>query len=163
MGGIFDQYLPRLLRGETVEMPPIFREQYEEFVKKLYARIDDGMFSEEQIPLRHHFAPGVYVREVFMHKGMFVLSREHKTSELNVVTSGAAIVRSGDNLSIVRGPCTFESPAGIFKALWILEDMTYFTVHVNPDDCRDIPTLEDRLAWKSELQIQHEKKLLALA
>ena len=94
-----------------------------------------------------------------MRKGLFVLSMDHKTNELNVITEGAAIVRTGDQLHLVAGPCSFESAPGIRKALWMLRDTRWFTFHKNPDDIRDIPTLEAMLARKTDAQKAHEKYL----
>lgn len=109
--------------------------------------------------LKHHFAPGIYMREIWMPAGAIILGHEHLTEHLNVVVSGKCLVRSEGNIRpISAGPCpvTFKSGAGVRKALYIIEDTTWFTVHVNPDNCRDIPTLEQRYTRKSATFTQHE-------
>ncbi len=149
-----------LSRGGKLRLPPIGKDRYDEIEAKLLAMSEEGAFQEEELPLHHYFAPGLYVRSVFMRKGIFVLSKHHLTDELNVVQYGKVIVRSGDELRLVNGPCAFESKAGIRKALLILEDALWFTIHHNPDDIRDVQQLEEVLvdttsAWKAH------RKLLA--
>lgn len=109
--------------------------------------------------LKHHFAPGIYVREIWMPAGAIILGHEHTGDHLNVVVSGEFLLRAeGQVRRIVAGPIpvTFRSAAGVRKALYIIEDTTYMTVHVNEDDCHDIPTLEGRLIHKSATFKQHE-------
>lgn len=159
-----------LSRGGKLRLPPIDKDRYDEIEARLMSASEDGSFQEEDLPLQHYFAPGLYTRSVFMRKGIFVLSKHHLTSELNVIRYGRAIVRSGDKLHIVQGPCTFESPANIRKALFILEDTLWFTVHQNPDDIRDVQQLEEMLvdttnAWKAHRKLlahrNNECRLLA--
>lgn len=109
--------------------------------------------------LKHHFAPGIYVREIWMPAGAVILGHEHTGDHLNVVVSGKFLLRAEGcvrQISAGPTPVTFRSKAGVRKALYIIEDTTYMTVHVNEDDCHDIPTLEARFTRKSETYRQHE-------
>jgi hypothetical protein len=110
--------------------------------------------------LKHHFAPGIYIREIWMPAGSMILGHRHKTDHLNVITQGKVLVRAEGELRLIdaKGPApvTFRSGTGVRKALYLLEDTTWLTVHVNPDDCTDIPTLEARYTEPSEVYKQHE-------
>jgi quercetin dioxygenase-like cupin family protein len=117
--------------------------------------------SVEQVPLplAHHFSPGVYMREIFMPKGAFVIGHEHKTQHLNVILSGAARVMIEGSIYDIQAPYIFESGPGVQKVLYIEEDMRWATVHVNPDEERDIVKLEERLLNLSPETLQAKGNL----
>lgn len=109
--------------------------------------------------LKHHFAPGIYVREIWMPAGAIILGHEHTGDHLNIVVSGKFLLRAEGcvrQISAGPTPVTFRSKAGVRKALYIIEDTTYMTVHENPDNCRDIPTLEERFTKPSATFQRHE-------
>lgn len=110
--------------------------------------------------LKHHFAPGIYVREIWMPSGPLILGQRHLTDHLNIITQGKVLVRAEGELRLIHAigpvPVTFRSGAGVRKALFILEDTTWMTVHINVDDCEDILTLENRFTEQSEVYKEHE-------
>ena len=95
------------------------------------------------LPLTHRFSDGVYLREIFMPKGMIVVGKKHKTRHLNIVISGKARVWDGEKLVEITAPYTFESNAGVRKVLYIEENMLWQTVHVTEET--DVLKLEDIL------------------
>lgn len=110
--------------------------------------------------LKHHFAPGIYVREIWMPAGAVILGHEHLTEHLNIVVCGKCLVRAEGEVRVISAgpaPVTFKSGAGVRKALYILEDTTWMTVHANLNDQRDIPTLEARLTRHSATFSTYEK------
>lgn len=109
--------------------------------------------------LKHHFSPGIYVREIWMPEGSIVLGHRHRTRHLNVVAHGEALVRINGQIFRAMAPWTFESDPGVRKALAIVRDMTWLTIHANPDDCQDVEVLELRLmiptpAWEAAREKQ---------
>jgi hypothetical protein len=109
--------------------------------------------------LRHHFAPGIYVREIWMPRSAMILGHRHKTDHLNIITQGKVLVRMDGRLEMITAgplPYTVRSGAGVRKALYIIEDTTWMTVHDNPTDERDIAKLEDMFTEKSETYQKHE-------
>lgn len=97
-------------------------------------------------PLRHAFAPGVYIREIFMPAGTFVIGKIHKTEHFNIILKGKfALVGDGGHFDVIEAPCTFKSGVGVSKALFIYEDCTWQTVHAT--DLRDIDAL-DAFLWE---------------
>lgn len=85
------------------------------------------------LPLTHNFSDGVYVREIFMPKGMFVVGHVHKTKHLNIVQTGEAMVWMNGEVKKIKAPFTFESDVGVRKVLYILDDMFWSTVHVTEE------------------------------
>ncbi len=95
-------------------------------------------------PVQHFFAPGVYVREIFMPAGSIVIGKIHKTEHLNIIEQGTVMLISEDgSREIIMAPCTFVSKAGVQKVLEIIEDCRWKTVHVTTET--DVPTLEAML------------------
>ena len=147
--------------GAPIKLKHLSSQKLDAIEASLIEAAEAGLFQEPEVPLMHFFVPGMYVREVFMPRGSLIVSMEHKTSELNLVPRGKAIVRSGDDLRLVEGPCSFESEAGIRKILFILEDTVWQTAHMNPDDTRDIELLKSRLVVQTPAHRHHQEFLQA--
>lgn len=110
---------------------------------------------QTEVPLIHSFAPGVYLREVTMRAGTFVIGQRHKTEHFNIVLTGRARVLIGDGqVATVQAPCVLKSNAGIRKVLLIEEEMRWITIH--PTKETDIPTLEAMLIEKTPAFIDAE-------
>lgn len=125
-------------------------------------KLESALLEQEQVecPLVHRFAPGVYLREVFMPAGTFVLGHRHNTEHFNIVLKGRArVLIDGDMVEEISAPYTFASKPGVRKVLYVLEDMVWQTVH--PTDETDIEKLESELVSPSrEFLTHHEQQLL---
>lgn len=104
---------------------------------------------QPEMPVTHRFSPGIYCREIFMPAlpggGTLVVGHIHKTKHQNIVLTGKAVVTIGDERLEIVAPFVFESEAGAQKLLHIIEDMRWLTVHANPDNITDIPTIENMI------------------
>ena len=125
----------------------------EEFTAAYRAKlleIQDQCATEEQVelPLLHDFAPGLYLRRIFMPAGTFVIGRTHKTEHFNIVLSGSARVMADGVIMTIKAPHVFKSSAGVKKALYILEDMVWLTTH--PTDLTEPDELEKALVLSDE-------------
>lgn len=88
--------------------------------------------------VHHHFAAGVYVRELVMPAGDLIVGAEHTGETLNIVLSGRArVVVTGQPMRIVRAGDIFVSPPGTRKVGIVEEEMRFLNVHANPDNIRD--------------------------
>lgn len=109
-------------------------------------------FPQVELDVRNHHSEGQYVREMRIPKGAYIVGKEHKTRHLNILTTGHMIVWSVHgrlDLCANKGPVIYESPAGVKKVGFALEDSVWLTVH--PTDETD----QDRLEFefiKSEEQ-----------
>ena len=99
-------------------------------------------------PVVSSFCKDVYLREIFMAKGSYVIGKMHKTEHFNIILKGQAYVMIDDTITLVTAPMTFVSKAGQRKILWVVEDMIWQTVHMNPDNITDVDELEERLIDK---------------
>jgi hypothetical protein len=109
---------------------------------------------QAKMPLKHLFAPGVYLREIFMPAGTFVIGHEHRTKHFNIVLTGKAVVMMDGVIQKIEAPCTFISEPGVRKVLYITEDMRWQTVHPTNETC--VEKLEEELIVKSDTFLQHQ-------
>ncbi len=99
---------------------------------------------QEDAPVTHRFAPGVYLREIAMSADSIVIGRVHKTRHFNVLLTGACLIVHADGTQEeLRAPMTFVSEAGVQKVLYILEDMQWQTIH--PTEETDLTKLDELL------------------
>lgn len=120
-----------------------------------------GKYPQTPLPLKHHFAPGLYLREIFMPADTIVIGQIHKTEHFNILVKGACLIVHADGTrEVLRAPMTFVSKAGVQKVLLILEDMIWMTTHVT--DETDVPTLERMLVEPpSETLLEQARCLLS--
>ena len=111
-----------------------------------------------EIPLKHYFSDGVYIREVIMPKNSFIVGKIHKTKHMNIVQQGKCLVWMNGEVHNIEAPYTFESEAGTQKILKIIEDTVWTTIHATEET--DIDTLEESLATTSLEEKNHIKELL---
>lgn len=112
-----------------------------------------------ECPVEHFFAPGIYIREIFMPAGTMVIGRIHKTEHFNVLIEGRARVVIDGEVHELSAPCTFVSRAGISKVLNVIEDCRWQTIHANPENLTDVEVLESQLVRKPELETEKNKCL----
>ena len=96
-----------------------------------------------EVPLKHRFLDGLYSREVTMPKGSIVVSKTHNLENLTIISQGECVeLTEGHEVRYLKAPCTMISEPGIKRALYMLEDTVWTTVHQNPENTRDIKELE---------------------
>jgi hypothetical protein len=82
------------------------------------------------LPLEHHFTPGLYSRTIFMPKGTLLTSRLHLTEHQYVVLVGAAKVWiEGKGWELIEAGHRGITKAGTRRLLYIIEDCTWTTFH----------------------------------
>lgn len=122
---------------EVVEAGLSFSQQLKVIISHM------GTMEQVPLPLKHYFAPGVYIREIFMPAGTIVIGKIHKTEHFNILLQGRCSIVSENDTHELKAPLTFVSKAGVQKALYIHEDMIWQTVHLT--DERDLDKLEAQL------------------
>ena len=113
-----------------------------------------------ECPVTHNFAPDIYIREIFMPADTVVIGHKHLTEHFNVILKGKCRVMIGDVVEELTAPCTFISGAGSQKMVNVLEDCIWQTVHSNPDNAKDIETLESRYVIKGVAITESQKEKL---
>lgn len=120
-------------------------DRYEEEALARFPAID--------LPLEHHFTPGLYGREIFMPAGTFCTSKIHTTEHQYVVLTGKALVLiPGVGVQEIAAPYVGVTKPGTRRALFILEDCRWITFHplVEGED-GNLDAIEERIIEKREL------------
>lgn len=81
-----------------------------------------------EIPIVHHFSPGVYAREAHIPKGLIVTGAIHKFPTLNILSKGDISVLIDGNVKRIQAPYTVVSPAGTKRIAITHEDCVWTTI-----------------------------------
>lgn len=135
--------------------------------------LERGIFEPAEVKLEHFFAPGVYLRQVTMPAGASIVGKIHKTEHLCIVSRGRVIsCTEFEGTREIAGPCTFVTPAGTKRALYVLEECVWATVHPTTlagvdgrATAEDLAGIEDTFIAKTRdefLELARDGRLLCL-
>lgn len=99
-------------------------------------------------PVTHHFAPGVYMREMFIPQGVLLTGAVHKTAHMSVLSKGHIFILNGEERLELVAPATVLSPAGVKRAIYAVEDSTWMTIHATNET--DTAKLVEELTTSTE-------------
>ena len=108
-------------------------------------RLEAALLALPQVdcPVRHHFAPGLYAREMSIPQGVTVTGAVHKTEHLIVVSKGRLrISTEGGWRDVVAGD-TLTCKPGMKNAVYALEDSRWTNFLPNPDNITDTDKLTE--------------------
>lgn len=108
-------------------------------------KLEALMLREPQVELEpvHHFAHGLYARELAIPAGTLLTGKIHRTEHLNIISKGRIIVWTEDGMREVAAPCTLVSRPGTKRVGYALEDTVWTTIHATEE--RDLVKLEAEL------------------
>lgn len=104
---------------------------------------------------KHYFAPGIYARELFIPKGICLTGKIHLHENFSMVL-GDILVATAAGPRRFTGYQMVMAPSGVKRAAITYADTWWTTIHPNPDDERDIPTLERRFVVKDFAELMRE-------
>lgn len=108
-------------------------------MKNVQGVIDSGDVPQGHEVLTHHFADGVYGRQMDVTANTLVISKMHRHQTLNVFLKGRVALISNDGVQELVAPCVLVSPKGTQRIGFFLEDSSWLTVHpVNTQDLAEI-------------------------
>jgi len=119
------------------------REEIMNFEKQILSVEGSQKGDSDLCPLKHSFSDGIYVREIFIPAGMFIVGKIHKHEHPNFLMSGEVDVVTEEGARRLIGPCAMISPAGTKRALYAVTDLVWITVHHNPTNTQDLSKLEE--------------------
>jgi len=133
------------------------REKIEAFQRSLLAIADgdlvegDGksIVHSDKFPLKHTFADGIYVREMFMKQDSAVVGAIHKHLHVWFLMSGRLIVAKEDSKKEYVAPCYVLAEPGSKRLIYAAEDSVFVNVHKNPSNTRDMVELEKSIVAMS--------------
>lgn len=83
---------------------------------------------QEAMPVKHHFAQGVYARELHIRKGVVLVGRVHLHSQVNIVSKGDISVLTETGVVRFKAGDAFVSPPGVKRAGYAHEDTIWTTI-----------------------------------
>jgi len=136
-----------------------------EAMREKVVALQDALLEMPQadIVTTHTFLPGVYERKITVPPWTVLTGAAHKTGYRVRLEKGTIAVNRETEVVVLTAPCEFDAKAGEQRAGRVFEDeVVWVDVYDNPDDCQDIPTLEDRLYVVPECGLGDTRKQLAL-
>lgn len=103
----------------------------------------------EKCPLKHNFGDELYVREIFMPKGMLIVSKIHKYKHPYFILKGEVSVISDEGSVRIKAPYYNMTPRNTKRALYIHEDTIWVTVHKTNKTV--LSEIEEEIIEKEEL------------
>ena len=76
-------------------------------------------------PVRHHFAPGVYAREITIPKGVTLVGAIHKIENLAVLSAGKLILATENGPVEITAPHILTVSPGAKNAAFAVEDSVW--------------------------------------
>lgn len=106
------------------------------------------MPGDVEMPLQHTFAPGVYVRTIFIPAGSVLVGKIHKHQHANVLSKGrVTVLTESGGVEDLEGPLTMVSEPGTKRAVYAHTDTVWTTIH--PTDKTDLKDIEDETIAKT--------------
>ena len=105
-----------------------------------------GEALEKLNPLKHSFADGCYIREVFNPKGELLVTKIHKVSHPFFLLKGDMTMLMEDGIKRIKAPHYGITPAGTKRIIYCHEDCVFVTVHATKET--DIEKIEEEVIAK---------------
>ena len=116
--------------------------------RELVVQMQERLLQMEQaeIVTYHCFKPGIYERTIKVPPWTVLTGAAHRTSYRVRLEKGVIAVNTDEGVKTLVGPCEFNVEAGFQRAGRVFDEEVVWTdIYANPDNCRDIDALEERL------------------
>lgn len=110
-----------------------------------------GELPQIDLPIFHHFAPNVYLRQMDAPAGAIVVSKMHRTEHMNILLKGSLSVITEHGIEYLKAPLILKSGAGTKRIGYFHEDSSWVTVH--PTELTNLDEIEAQvIVPESEIQ-----------
>lgn len=118
-------------------------------VERRLSEHPDAVFGDSDMcPLKHTFAPGVYVREIEIPAKTIVVGKIHKHEHPNFLMKGrVSVFTESGGVEELEAPLSMISPAGTKRVVYAHEDTVWITVHVT--ESQDLEEIEEQVIAKT--------------
>tara|TARA_R110002126_G_scaffold26555_2_gene89688 strand:+ start:1498 stop:2352 length:855 start_codon:yes stop_codon:yes gene_type:complete len=120
-------------------------------------KVEAAMLSLPQAdcPVVHRFAPGLYIRELTVPAGVFVVGHHQKNRNLNIVLTGKFLMEVGGEMKEMSAPLFFVAEPGR-KSGYALETVVWQNIYATEET--DIDKIEEMIFDKSKSWSDHKKE-----
>ena len=112
---------------------------------------------QAELETRHHFAHGTYTRELHIPAGVTAVGKLHRFSGTNILAKGKVRVLTDDGPVDLSAPHIFVSPAGVKKAVHVLEDAVWINIHPW-DGKQSLEEIEQTVISPSYLELEYDSQ-----
>ena len=138
------------LQNMFIRSDPPTRDNFEKF-----DQFENALASSEhktELPLRHDFVPGMYMRTIYIPAGTVLTSKIHLTEHPFVITKGCLCIWI-DNVGWqeLRAPYTGITLPNTRRVLYIKEDCTWTTFHATT--LTDVNEIERTIIEPREIEV----------
>jgi hypothetical protein len=159
---IRDGFLPR----DGAILTPDQRQEIRELILRFeteLGKVPGAVFGDSDLcPLKHTFAAGVYLREMFIPAGVALVGEIHRHAHPVFMVKGLISIITDNGLKLIRAPYWGVSPAGVKRIGYAHEDTTWITVHATTET--DLAKIRKSLVVESfaefERELMAERKLV---
>lgn len=116
------------------------------------------LVNNEEFPIKHNFSDQLYMREMRMKAGTFVVSAMHHTDHFWFLMTGRILVTTDGETVEHIAPCFEKSIKGAKRLITCSEDCIFINIHKNPSNTIDLDEIENKLySFTIEEYINKEK------
>lgn len=90
----------------------------------------------------HMFAEGMYGRALKIPADTVVVGKIHRHEHFVLLIKGTVTINTDRGMERITAPHKWVSPPGAKRVLYTHDDCEFFTVHLNPDNERDLVAIE---------------------
>lgn len=101
-----------------------------------------SLLPQVEMPVTHHFADGVYIRELRVPKGTIIVGNEHLLGHEMQLIEGSIEMAAPDGRFHFDAFASMHTKPGYHAVVYTVTDMVSRTIHPNPDNSTDIESLE---------------------
>lgn len=82
-----------------------------------------------ELPIVHHFVPGMYAREMHIPAGVMLTGKTHRHAHMNVLLKGDITVWTEEGMKRLQAPYSYESKPGTKRIGLAHTDVVWITYH----------------------------------
>lgn len=125
----------------------VFTDEEKPLVRRAIQEFEDWLSTlpQEDVPVKHIFSDGLYLREGFIRAGTVLTGAIHLDEHANIISQGSLRILTEDGIKTFSAPSTFICRPGVKKVGVVITDAVMTNIHPNPDNLRDIEAIESRL------------------
>lgn len=101
----------------------------------------------KDFPVNHHFAGGMYAREIFLPAGTIISGRIKKHEHISVISQGEVYEATENIKRHIKAPFTMTSAPGTKRLVYAVTDTVWTTIHKT--DKTDLDEVEKELIAES--------------
>lgn len=115
--------------GDLIEIPNVPTIEQIERLERECANHPDRV-AVTDLPVFHHFTPGLYAREYHQPAGVVAVGEKHLTHHMIMLVAGEVTIWTEDGMKRITAPCLMETKPGNKRVVYSHEYSVFMSYHV---------------------------------